>query len=87
MRADVVIVGAGPAGVARTIADSLIGLRVGLIDSRRPPVEKPCGEGLLQKAVSSLRTLANRQGRRNHRDLGALARQGQSGTSFRSALN
>lgn len=57
MRADAVIVGAGPAGIASAIAASWKGLRVALIDSRRPPIDKPCGEGLLPEAVSSLRSL------------------------------
>jgi len=55
MQTDVVVVGAGPAGLATAIAASLRGLRVTVIDSRKPPVDKPCGEGLLPDAVSSLR--------------------------------
>jgi flavin-dependent dehydrogenase len=54
---DVVVVGAGPAGIATAIAASLRGLRVTVLDSRKPPIEKPCGEGLLRGAVVALRNL------------------------------
>jgi menaquinone-9 beta-reductase len=57
MQTDVVVIGAGPAGLATAIAASLRGLRVTVIDSRKPPVDKPCGEGLLPNAVSSLRSI------------------------------
>ncbi|MGB0035067.1 MAG: NAD(P)/FAD-dependent oxidoreductase [Candidatus Acidiferrales bacterium] len=57
MRADVLIVGAGPAGVATAIASRMAGLQVTVADSRKPPLDKPCGEGLLPEAVSALRTL------------------------------
>jgi len=54
MTSDVVIVGAGPAGIATAIAASLEGLRVTVLDSRKPPIDKPCGEGLLPQAVTAL---------------------------------
>lgn len=57
MLADVLVVGAGPAGIATAIAASLKGLRVTVVDARRPPIDKPCGEGLLPEAVRSLRLL------------------------------
>lgn len=57
MPSDVVIVGGGPAGIATAIAASLKGLRVTVLDSRQPPIDKPCGEGLLPEAVAALRTL------------------------------
>jgi menaquinone-9 beta-reductase len=57
MKADVLVVGGGPAGLATSIAASLKGLRVALIDPRKPPIDKPCGEGLLPEAVSALRSL------------------------------
>jgi flavin-dependent dehydrogenase len=55
MGADVLVVGAGPAGIATAIAASLKGLRVTVADSRQPPIDKPCGEGLLPEAVAALR--------------------------------
>src|SRR5271170_6211091 len=54
---DVLVVGGGPAGLATAIAASLKNLRVTLVDSRKPPIDKPCGEGLLPEAVSALRSL------------------------------
>ena len=57
MQADVVVVGGGPAGIASAIAASLKGFRVTVVDSRTPPIDKPCGEGLLPEAVVSLRRL------------------------------
>jgi flavin-dependent dehydrogenase len=57
MGADVLVVGGGPAGLATAIAASLQGLRVMVADSRRPPIDKTCGEGLLPEAVAALRRL------------------------------
>jgi 2-polyprenyl-6-methoxyphenol hydroxylase-like FAD-dependent oxidoreductase len=57
MQADVPVVGGGPAGLATSIAASLKGFRVALIDPREPPIDKPCGEGLLPEAVSALHRL------------------------------
>ncbi len=54
---DVVIIGAGPAGIATAIAARLKGLRTLVLDSRTPPIDKPCGEGLLPHGVAALRTL------------------------------
>lgn len=54
---DVFIVGGGPAGLATAIAARLQGLRVSVADSRRPPVDKSCGEGLMPHGVEALRTL------------------------------
>jgi menaquinone-9 beta-reductase len=52
--ADVLIVGAGPAGLAAAIAARLKGLSVTVADARRPPIEKACGEGLLPQGVAAL---------------------------------
>jgi 2-polyprenyl-6-methoxyphenol hydroxylase-like FAD-dependent oxidoreductase len=57
MHTDVLIVGGGPAGLSAAIAARTNGLRVTLVDARRPPLDKPCGEGLLPEAVSTLRFL------------------------------
>lgn len=51
---DVLVVGAGPAGLATAIAASQKNLRVLLVDPRKPPIDKPCGEGLLPEAVAAL---------------------------------
>jgi flavin-dependent dehydrogenase len=55
--ADVLVVGAGPAGLATAIAVRLKGLSVAVADSRRPPIEKACGEGLLPEGVSALSSI------------------------------
>jgi 2-polyprenyl-6-methoxyphenol hydroxylase-like FAD-dependent oxidoreductase len=57
VQADVLVVGAGPAGIATAIAASLKGLRVAVVDARTPPIDKACGEGLLPEAVAALRSL------------------------------
>ena len=57
MKSDVLVVGAGPAGLATAIAAAAKGLRVTIADARRPPINKPCGEGLLPEAVEALRSI------------------------------
>jgi menaquinone-9 beta-reductase len=57
LRADVVVVGGGPAGIATAIAASQKGLRALVVDARKPPIDKACGEGLLPEAVESLRRI------------------------------
>jgi menaquinone-9 beta-reductase len=57
LRTDVLVAGAGPAGVAAAIAASQKGLRVIVADFRKPPIDKTCGEGLLPEAVASLASL------------------------------
>jgi flavin-dependent dehydrogenase len=57
MRPDLLIVGGGPAGLATAIAGAQKGFRVAVVESRKPPIHKPCGEGLLPEAVESLRRL------------------------------
>jgi 2-polyprenyl-6-methoxyphenol hydroxylase-like FAD-dependent oxidoreductase len=57
MATDVLIVGGGPAGLSAAIAAGKKGLRVTLVDSREPPIDKPCGEGLLPESVAALRGL------------------------------
>lgn len=44
---DVLIVGAGPAGLASAVACRRAGFSVLLVDARRPPIDKTCGEGLM----------------------------------------
>ncbi len=54
---DVLVAGAGPAGIAAAIAASRMGLRVTVADCRKPPMDKTCGEGLLPEAVNALNDL------------------------------
>jgi 2-polyprenyl-6-methoxyphenol hydroxylase-like FAD-dependent oxidoreductase len=52
---DVLVIGGGPAGLAAAIAAAQKGFRVTVVESRRPPIHKPCGEGLLPQATDALR--------------------------------
>jgi flavin-dependent dehydrogenase len=54
---NVVVIGAGPAGIAAAIAANLRGLRSVVLDARLPPVDKACGEGILPHGVAALRKL------------------------------
>ena len=54
---DVLIVGGGPAGLAAAIAARQKGLAATVVDAARPPIDKPCGEGLMPDGVAALRSL------------------------------
>jgi menaquinone-9 beta-reductase len=56
--ADVVVIGGGPAGLAAAIAVRRKGFTVALADGAEPPIDKPCGEGLLPQTLLALRRLA-----------------------------
>lgn len=47
MSVDVFVIGGGPAGLAAAIAARRRGLSVLVVDGEQPPIDKPCGEGLL----------------------------------------
>lgn len=53
----VLIVGAGPAGLATAVAARLEGFSVTVLDAASPPCDKACGEGLMPDAVERLRQL------------------------------
>lgn len=55
--ADVLIVGAGPVGLAAAIALKRTGLDVLVVDVQAPPIDKACGEGLMPGAIASLSRL------------------------------
>lgn len=57
LQSDVVIAGAGPAGLACAVAAAQQGLQVDLIDGMKPPIDKACGEGLLPDSLAALTTL------------------------------
>jgi flavin-dependent dehydrogenase len=54
---DVFVVGGGPAGLATAIAARQQGFEVTLADGAAPPIEKPCGEGMMPEAWEALRAL------------------------------
>jgi menaquinone-9 beta-reductase len=51
---DIFIVGGGPAGLAAAIAARQLGFEVTVADGSRPPIDKPCGEGLMPDACAAL---------------------------------
>ena len=55
---DVLIVGAGPAGVATAIALGNSGLSVGLLDKAKFPRDKTCGDALSLDVLNQLRILS-----------------------------
>ncbi len=58
MRAtDVFVIGGGPAGLAAAIAARQRGLDVVVADGMRPPIDKPCGEGLMPDGQAALAKL------------------------------
>src|SRR5258708_477018 len=54
---DVFVVGGGPAGLAAAIAARQRGLEVMVADGAQPPIEKPCGEGLMPGGCAALEKL------------------------------
>ena len=56
-KVDVVVVGGGPVGLATAIAARARGLTVQVVDRRRPPIDKACGEGLMPAGVRALAAL------------------------------
>jgi menaquinone-9 beta-reductase len=54
---DVFVVGGGPSGLAAAIAARQKGFDVTLADGLEPPIEKPCGEGMMPETIDALRNL------------------------------
>jgi menaquinone-9 beta-reductase len=54
---DVFVVGGGPAGIAAALAARQRGLEVTVADSCAPPIDKPCGEGLMPDGIAALERL------------------------------
>lgn len=57
MRYDVVIAGAGPAGLSTAIRFAQHGLNVHVVDPKEHPIDKPCGEGIMPTGVKLLHEL------------------------------
>lgn len=56
-RPEALVIGGGPAGLVFALAAVRRGLAVRLIDQRRPPMDKPCGEGLMPDGLEILMDL------------------------------
>jgi flavin-dependent dehydrogenase len=54
---DLLIVGGGPAGLAVAIRARQAGLAATVLDRSRPPIDKPCGEGLMPDGLALLEAL------------------------------
>jgi flavin-dependent dehydrogenase len=54
---DVLIVGGGPAGLATALACRRRDLTARVVERAHPPIDKPCGEGLMPDGVRALATL------------------------------
>ncbi len=54
---DVFVIGGGPAGLAAAIAARQRGFRVLVADGANPPIDKPCGEGLMPDGMAALERL------------------------------
>ena len=54
---DVFIIGGGPAGLTAAIAARQRGFEVVVADSAIPPIDKPCGEGLMPDGICALADL------------------------------
>jgi menaquinone-9 beta-reductase len=54
---DVFVIGGGPAGLAAAIAARQKGLHAIVADGSEPPIDKPCGEGLMPETQAALRDL------------------------------
>jgi flavin-dependent dehydrogenase len=52
--ADLIVVGAGPAGLGTAIYAARAGLSVIMLEARPTPIDKACGEGLMPGAVRAL---------------------------------
>src|SRR6185437_6007776 len=50
---DVFVIGGGPAGLAAAIAARREGMRVVVADGENPPIDKPCGEGLMPDSLTA----------------------------------
>ena len=69
---DVLVVGGGPAGLATAIAARQAGFSTVVVDRRRPPIDKACGEGLMPDGLEKLRQLGIELDPRHRRDFNGI---------------
>ena len=72
---DVAIVGAGPAGASTAAHLSRAGLRVWLLDQKRFPRDKACGDLVGPVALAELAGLGSTSGRTTRRPTRSAARR------------
>jgi flavin-dependent dehydrogenase len=63
---DLVIVGGGPAGLATAIRGRMAGLSVAVLDGSQPPIDRPCGEGVMPEGAAQLEALGVLVPERHH---------------------
>jgi flavin-dependent dehydrogenase len=56
-RNEIIIVGGGPSGIVAAIAARRLDFQTIVLDARTPPINKPCGEGIMPQGVAALRML------------------------------
>jgi len=56
-RVDLAIAGGGPVGLATAIFAARAGMRATVLEARREPVDKACGEGIMPRGAALLRAL------------------------------
>jgi geranylgeranyl reductase family protein len=86
---DVIVVGAGPAGVATALYANRHGLRVLLIDKQRFPRDKICGDAVARKSLGYLRDLGLLEAVRatTHEPIDTAILGAPSGAQIRFDLN
>jgi flavin-dependent dehydrogenase len=82
MALDLIVVGAGPAGLASALNAVAAGLEVAVFDPRPSPIDKACGEGLMPGAVAELQRLGVSPGGRPFRGIRYLDGRRQAEARF-----
>lgn len=64
---DLIVVGGGPAGLAVALQARQAGLSVTVVDRAEPPIDQPCGEGIMPDGLARLASLGVTLGPGDHR--------------------